>query len=104
MAQNLTGTFVATGQSVAFRPDGIDDRVGAAFNISLWGTFVATVTVERSFDKGTTWLPLTVGGSSSLYTYTAPVSETLEEIEADVVYRLNCTAFTSGTVNYRISS
>lgn len=26
------------------------------FNFSIWGTFVATVTVQRSFDGGTTWL------------------------------------------------
>jgi len=26
------------------------------FNFSIWGTFVATITVQRSFDDGTTWL------------------------------------------------
>jgi len=26
-----------------------------SFNFSIWGTFVATVTVQRTFDNGTTW-------------------------------------------------
>lgn len=102
MSQALTGTFAATGQSAVFLPDGIGDLVDRAFNISLWGTFVATVQLERSFDNGVTWLPLTAGGTATLK-FTAPCSESAGETEAGVLYRLNCTAYTSGTVNYRLS-
>jgi len=93
----VTGTFAATGQSSSFTPLG-----GRGFNISLWGTFVATVQLERSFDSGTTWLPLTAAGTQ-LYKWTAPASESAQEDEVPVLYRLNATAYTSGTVNYRIS-
>lgn len=93
----VSGTFVATGQSATFIP-----IAGRAFNISLWGTFVATVQLERSFDGGTTWLPLTAAGTQ-LYVWTAPASELAQDDEYGVRYRLNCTAYTSGTVNYRIS-
>jgi hypothetical protein len=102
MSQNLTNSFTATGQSAAFLPDGVDDRQDRVFNISLWGTFVATVQLERSLDGGQNWLPLTAMGSQ-IYLFTGPCSETVEECEATAQYRLNCTAYTSGTVNYRIS-
>ena len=97
---NVTGTFAATGQSAVFSPQGINP-VSRPFNLSLWGTFAATVQLERSFD-GATWLPLTALGTA-VYVFTAPCSETAEETEMGVVYRLNCTSYTSGTVNYRLS-
>ena len=93
----VTGTFTATGQSASFDP-----LQGRNFNISLWGTFVATVQLERSFDSGTTWLPITAAGTH-LFKWTAPASEQNQEDEYIVIFRLNCTSFTSGTVNYRIS-
>lgn len=102
MSQAQTGTFTATGQSASFLADGIGDLVDHAFNLSLWGTFVASVQLERSFDGGTTWLPLTANGTQ-IYKFTAPCSEGGDETEAGVLYRLNCTAYTSGTVNYRLS-
>ena len=100
MAQNVTGTFTGTGQSAGMLVKGIDDRRANPFNLSLWGTFVGTVRLERSFD-GSTWLPITALGSA--INFTGPVSETFEEAEGGVQYRLNCTAYTSGTVNYRLS-
>jgi hypothetical protein len=95
-----TGTFTATGQSASFTPATPDNNRGP-FNMSLWGTFVGTVQVERSFDGGTTWLPLTALGTA--IPFTAPCSEVFEELEFGVQYRLNCTAYTSGTINYRLS-
>jgi hypothetical protein len=100
----VNGSFTAVGASAAFRPEGtMSVNAAAPFNISIWGTFVGTVRLERSFDGGATWLPKTAGGSGSIYTYTSPVSEVDEEPEAAVAYRLNCTSYTSGTINYRLS-
>jgi hypothetical protein len=93
----VASTFTATGQSSALTP-----VAGRGFNISLWGTFVATVRLERSFDGGTTWLPITANGTG-LMNFTAACSEQWSDDEVGVQYRLNCTAYTSGTVNYRIS-
>jgi len=99
----ITGTFGATGQSASLCPkQGDYHHQSYSFNMSLWGTFVGTVQLERSFDNGTTWLPITALGSS--ITFTAPASESFEEPEVGVIYRLNCTAYTSGTVNYRLSN
>jgi hypothetical protein len=71
------------------------------FNFSLWGTFSATCELDRSFDSGTTWLPLTALGTA--LTWTGPATEILTEPEAGVLYRVNCTTVGSGTVNYRVS-
>jgi hypothetical protein len=93
----VAATFGAVAQSVALSP-----AAGRGFNISLWGSFSATVQLERSFDGGTTWLPITANGTQ-LEKFTGPVSEQWQDDEVGVQYRLNCTSWSSGTVNYRIS-
>lgn len=104
----VTGTFTATGQSASLNPYASARSTTNAFNIVLWGTAVATVALERSFDNGTTWVKLYAGGTQ-LYRWVydgstlVNISETAEEPEQGVLYRLNCTAYTSGTLSYRIS-
>lgn len=68
-------------------------------------TFVATIQIERCFDGGATWLPCNVGGNGEIAVYDAgtPLSLTFGEPEKNVLYRINCIAYTSGVVNYRIS-
>ena len=68
-------------------------------------TFAATVQIERSFDGGSTWIPCNTGSAGTLASYSAgtPVSLTFGEPERNVLYRTNCLAYTSGTINYRIS-
>ena len=93
----VSGTFTAVGSSSSFSP-----IPGRGFNVSTWGTFVGSVVVERSFDAGTTWLPLTAAGVN-VSTFSGPVSEVLEEPEYGTQYRLRCVSFGSGTINFRIS-
>jgi hypothetical protein len=68
-------------------------------------TYSGTVQLERSFDGGTTWIVCNIGGSGQLAQWSAgtPVSLTFGEPEKNVLYRLNCTAYSAGTINYRIS-
>lgn len=84
----LAESFTATGQSmgVAIRHD---------FNLSLSGFGTATISLERSFDEGSTW--------KSVKEYTADIEERGFEPEDGILYRLNCTAYTSGTIMYRVS-
>ena len=67
------------------------------FNISLSGTWVATVTVQRSFDKGQSWLDVS--------TFTVNTEEYGLEPEFDVYYRFGVKAddYVSGTVVGRLS-
>ena len=61
------------------------------FNLSISGTFVATVTVQRSFDSGSTWLDVDTFTSST---------ETYGFDPHQVYYRVGVKTgdFTSGTV------
>lgn len=94
------GAFSAIGNSPLIVPRA--DLSITGFNASAWGIFVGTVQLQRSFDQGSTWLPLTASGVG-ISTWTAPFSEKITEVESGVLYRLACTAWTSGTLNYRIS-
>lgn len=92
----VTGTFTGTGLSPFYAFYG-------PFNVSVWGTFSGTILLQRSFDGGTTFLTRTDTplGSGS---FTAEASFGISECEAGVLYLLNCSAFVSGTVNYRMST
>ena len=92
----VSGSFTGTGQSAS-------RRVQGQFNVSLWGTFVGTISVERSFDNGATWINCSRDTAGTDNAFTAPTTQVLNEPENGVLYRVNCTAFTSGTINYRIS-
>lgn len=67
------------------------------FNLSLSGTWVAIVTVQRSFDGGVTWLDAA--------TFTANGEYVGNEPEANVQYRVcvKTGEYTSGTVIGRLS-
>jgi hypothetical protein len=67
-------------------------------------TFTGTIQLERSFDGGHTWIPCYIWQGGSQLKWTAAMSTELMEPEKGVLYRLNCIAFTSGTINYRIST
>jgi hypothetical protein len=70
-------------------------------------TFSATVQLERSFDGGKTFLVCNIGATGTLAQWTGttvgPINITFGEPEKNVLYRFNCTAYASGTINYRIS-
>jgi hypothetical protein len=68
-------------------------------------TFSGTVQIERSFDGGRTFVVCNQGGGGTLAQYNAgtPISMAFGEPEKWGVYRANCIAYTSGTINYRIS-
>lgn len=98
--------FVLTGNAVEVT--GAD--AAAIFTGSLI-TFSGTVQLERSFDGGATWTVCNIGASGTLAQWTGttvgPINITFGEPEKNVLYRLNCTVFTSvaggGSLNYRIS-
>ena len=67
------------------------------FNISLSGTWSATVTVQRSFDQGNTWF--------DVESFTVNTEQYGLEPEFGVYYRVGVKTgnFTSGTVVTRLS-
>lgn len=77
--------------------------IQGTYNLTVSGTFVGTVQLERSFDGGTTYVPISGATLGTTATYTAPTTLVGVETERGVLYRANCTAYTSGTINVRIS-
>ena len=88
MTELTDGTFTATGQSSEIVPP-----KGEAFTLSISGTFVATVLLQRTRSGGT-W--------RTIETYMAPTEVNVNAAGSGFFYRLNCSAFTSGTVTYFI--
>lgn len=92
--------FTRTGNAITTAgADAAAIFTGAAIEYS------ATVQIERSFDGGNTWLVCNIGSAGLLAQFATgtPVSITFGEPERDVFYRLNCIAYSSGTINFRIS-
>lgn len=85
---SVSGSFTATGQSSNIALEG-------PFNLSLSGFGSATVSVQRSFDSGSTW--------KDVETFTTDAEKRGCEPESGIVYRFNCSAYTSGTILYRLS-
>lgn len=102
----VSGQFTATGQSGLFMAWGpFNVTIGGASGPN--GSWTATVELERSFDGGTTWFVRSsdaIGTQSVWNTPDKDVSIVVGEPEKGVLYRLNCTAYTSGTINYRFST
>jgi len=67
------------------------------FNVSISGTWIATVTAQRSFDGGSTWYDVA--------TWEANTQEYGYEPEREVQYRIGVKTgeFTSGTILVRMS-
>lgn len=97
---SVTLTAVLTGNAItATATDPAAIFTGAAIS------YVGTVQLERSFDGGSVWIVCNIGGSGTLAQYAAgtPISLVFDEPENMVAYRLNCIAYTSGTINFRLS-
>ncbi|MDP7302789.1 MAG: hypothetical protein QGG09_06785 [Pirellulaceae bacterium] len=92
----MTAGFVTA--SIAAAASGTDElQIKGKLNISLSGTWSATVTLQRSFDRGTTWL--------DVQNWTANAEAVDEESEENVLYRIWCKTgdYTSGTAVARLS-
>lgn len=92
----LTGTFSGTGQSTT-------QVLWGVFNLFIYGTFSGSVQLERSWDTGVTWVPVSASQLGTTAAYTYPISLSFQEIEPGMLYRLNCTSFSSGPIQYRIA-
>lgn len=101
-----SGTLAfATGYTNANVVTGVD--AAAIIATTAWA---GTMVLERSFDGGQTYLNCGVGGAGQPASYDGAtmagnaVSIVASEPERGVLYRLNCRVYTSGTINYRIST
>lgn len=96
----LSGEFASAGET----SDWITLR--GEYNLSLSGG-EGTVELEKSYDGGLTVFSVSknTDGDPASYALTSGDKLSLVGIEPEsgVLYRLNCPAYTSGTIIYRIS-
>lgn len=94
-------TFTPTGNAIlASGTDAAASFTGGAV------AYTGSVQLECSFDGGSTWIVCntTVDGTLAIWAAGTPINITFGEPESQVLYRLNCTAFSaSNPINYRIS-
>ena len=89
--------------SISSQAAGTGIHIRGRFNASIQGTFEGTVALQRSHDDGSNWETVSRDSAGTAATYTAPCSLIVEEPGIKTMYRWNVTAYTSGTVNARIS-
>jgi hypothetical protein len=92
-ANTVSGNFTATGTSSTVTVQ--EDR---SFDFSTHGTWTGTILLQRSFDAGSTWKDVTSFTSAADGNLSYGDSETV----ADATYRVNMSAYTSGTCNYTL--
>ncbi len=80
----ITQDFSATGTSSE-----VDGDQDTPMHLSIQGTFAGTIQLQRSFNSGTNW--------GVVDSYTAVTEKTIQRTSAAYQYRLECTAYTSGT-------
>jgi hypothetical protein len=80
--------------------DPIGFAPGTYFLISVQGTFVATVTLQKSYDKGVNWVDQIPDG-----TFTSPTEKICLSVDDSVLWRIGVKTgnYTSGTVAARLS-
>lgn len=75
-------------------------RVSGNFNVTISGTFVGSVALQRSLDNGTTWQGLT-GGTYAIAVFATLANESFYEPESQALYRFVFTRV-SGSVVVRL--
>lgn len=101
------GVVAGTNVTLAFPPGHTNAEVvtgadaAAVFGPAAW---VGSVALQRSFDGGSTYVTCGLGPTGTAGVFTDNASIVAVEPEKGVLYRINCTAYTSGTINYRIST
>lgn len=93
----------ATGRCGAKDAAGTPFHAGGPFNLTVIGSsFVGTWRLVRSFDGGATWVACTSLGSA--ITFAGDASEAVPAaFEASVLYDVEITAYTSGSLSGRLS-
>lgn len=99
-ADAAEGTY--TGAITPYSPF-VNAPKSGTLGVFISGTFVATVGLQYSIDRGVTWEDLYINGVRK--TYTTKAHDTITDFEPGILYRIGVAAgeFTSGTVNVRLS-
>ena len=93
-------TVFPTGNGLVGGTDTAAILTGTGINYS------ATMVIEVSFDGGSTWVGFAFANTTTPVQFSGgnAVTTSTSNAEKDVLYRLNCIAYSSGNINYRLST
>lgn len=91
----VTGALTAVGNTDTLRLGQLERAA-----VSIYGTFSATVQLQRSLDGGATWHPVTAAENNSQDQSAAIELDYMAP--AGMLLRVRCTSYTSGTVNVQM--
>lgn len=92
----VSGTLTGAGQSSPWEYFG-----GGTAVIAVSGTFAASVAIQMTLDNGTTTIPAPADGQGTPSILTAIGGVAFDIPATGLGVRVSCTAYTSGTVEYR---
>lgn len=95
--QAAGSSFGATGQSSSI-------ACGGTWRLITHGTWTGKIQVEKSTDGGVTWTMLRAFSSTNDFNVNTSGTEDMSNNALPFLVRLNCTAYTSGTVNYDLTT
>lgn len=104
-SSSVTGAITTTAVGAVYT---VQTPAGKDFALGISGTFNATVQVERNRNNGLGWVvvsadPTNATGGPAVYTSAGTLFGADFNIFEPVLgtqFRVNCTAFTSGTINF----
>ncbi len=106
----ITATALITQGVAASAGTSVATAFLGGFNAALSAeAFVGTVRFEKSYDGGTTWITVAQDAAGTAASYAlnwasaTSMNLAMCEVEPSVYWRVRCTAFTSGTLTYRLS-
>lgn len=102
-AQVVTGTIAsaARGGALGFNPLVLGSGEANVHVDCATGSFVGTYRFVRSMNGGASWLGATEKGTA--ITFTASCSEVVDGAESGELLDIEVTAYTSGSLTYRMS-
>jgi len=97
MAKNVRATIAAADTFTEWISPRAGKGIGGELNLSISGTFSATITLQWRFGSS--------GSALDVEDYTVPFEGSFEEIEEEVQYRLGAKAgnYSSGSAEVRLS-
>lgn len=94
----------SVSSSLGSATNGSSITCGGTWRIITHGTWAATIAVQKSTDGGSTWANIRSFSSASDFNANTFGTEDMSNNAPNFLVRLNCSAYTSGTISYTLTA
>lgn len=94
----------SVSSSLGSATNGTSITCGGTWRIITHGTWAATIAVQKSTDGGSTWANIRSFSSASDFNANTFGTEDMSNNAPNFLVRLNCSAYTSGTISYTLTA